>query len=295
VVLVQHVDVAGRGDEDVALGRSLGHRHDPEAVHRGFERLERVDFGHDDISAQALGAQPDAAAAPAVPGHDHLLAGDEHVGRADDAVHGALARAIAVVEQVLGHCVVDRDHGEHQLAIVRHRAQADDAGGGFLGAADDAVEQLAALLVQRADQVRAVVHGDVGLEIERGLDVLVVGRVVFTLDRVDGHLVMGDERGSNVILGRERVGRGQHHVCAAGLQDAHQVGRLARDVQTRGNAQAVQRPLFGEPRFDQVEHRHLARGPLHAEPALVCQADVLDVVVSAHSVETPFIGLQVAG
>ena len=178
--------------------------------------------------------------------------------------------------------VVDGDDGEHELAVVGHRAQADDAGRGLLGAADDAVEQLAALLVERADQVRAVVHGDVRLEVERGLDVLVVGGVVLALDGVDRHLVVRHQRRGHVVLRRQRVGRGQHHVGAAGLQHAHQVGRLARDVQTGRDAHAGQRPLLGEALLELIQHRHLACGPLHAEPALLGQADVLDVVIVGH-------------
>ena len=118
----------------------FGHRHDTEAVHDRFQRLQRVNLGDDDVGAQPLGPHGDAAAAPAVAADHNVLAGDQHVGGADDAVHGALARAVAVIEQMLGQGIVDGDDREHQLAVCGHRPQADDAGGGFLGAADDAVQ-----------------------------------------------------------------------------------------------------------------------------------------------------------
>ena len=229
-----------------------------------------------------FGPHGDAAAAPAVARDDHRLAGDQHIGRADHAVHGALARAITVVKQVLGHGVVHGDHGEHQLVVVRHGAQPDHAGGGFLGAADDAVQQLTALFVQRAHQVGAVIHRDVRLEIERGLDVVVVGGVVLALDGVDRHFIVRDQCGGHVVLRRKRVGCDQHHIGAAGLQHAHQVRGLAGDVQTRRDAQPVQRALFGEPLLDQIQHRHLARRPLHPKAALLCQVDVFDVVIRSH-------------
>ena len=54
------------------------------------------------------------------------------------------------------------------------RLQPDDAGGGLLGAADDVAELLAAGGVEDADHVGAVVHRDVRLVVDRGLDVLVV-------------------------------------------------------------------------------------------------------------------------
>ena len=266
------------------IARSVSHRHHAEAVHDRFERLHRVNLGDDHIAAQPIGPAGDAAAAPAVAGHHDRLAGDEHVGGADHAVQGALAGAVAVVEQMLGQRVVHRDDGEHQLAVVGHRAQPDDAGRRLLGAADDAVEQLAALLVDGAHQVGAVVHRDVRLEVERGLDVLVVGRVVLALDGVDRHLIVRHQRGGDVVLRRERVRCGQHHIRAAGLQHAHQVGGLAGHVQARGHANALERLLLLEPCFDQIQHRHLARGPLHAEAALFGETNVFDVVVGAHVV-----------
>ena len=286
-MLVEHVDVAGGGDEDIADRGSVSHRHHTEAVHDRFQRLHRVDFGDDHVAAQPIGPPGNAAAAPAVARHDHRLARDQHVGGADHAVDRALAGAVAVVEQVLSHRVVDCDDGEHQLAVVRHRAQPDDAGGGLLGAADDAVQQLAALLVDRAHQVSAVVHRDVRLEVERGLDVLVVGRVVLALDRVDRHLVVRNEGCGHVVLRRQRVGRGQHHVGAAGLQHAHQIGGLRGDMETGRHANALQRLLLREALLDQIQHRHFTRGPLHAVPALLGQTDVFDVVVGAHSIGTP--------
>ena len=58
-----------------------------------------------------LGAHGQAAAAPAVAGDDEVQAGQQDVGRPEDAVERALARAVAVVEEVLGLGVVDGDDG----------------------------------------------------------------------------------------------------------------------------------------------------------------------------------------
>ena len=52
VLVRDDVLVAGHGDEDVADLGGLGHRHDPEAVHRGFEGADRVDLGDDDVRAE---------------------------------------------------------------------------------------------------------------------------------------------------------------------------------------------------------------------------------------------------
>ena len=57
----------------------------------------------------ALGPHGDARAAPAVAADDEVLARQQDVGGADDAVDRALAGAVAVVEEVLGVGVVDGD------------------------------------------------------------------------------------------------------------------------------------------------------------------------------------------
>src|SRR5262249_19188399 len=113
--------------------------------------------------------------------------------------------------------VVDGQHRELQRAVGGHGPQPDDAGGGLLGAADDAVEQLGAVLVDGADQVGAVVHGQVRLVVEGGLDVLVIGGGVLAFDGVSRNLVVRHQAGGHLVLGGERVGGAQHDIGAAEL------------------------------------------------------------------------------
>ena len=110
-------------------------------------------------------------------------------------------------------------------------------------AADDVAELLAPGGVEDADHVGAVVHRQLRLVVDRGLDVLVVGVVVLALDREDGDVVLVDERRGDVVLGRERVGRAEHDVRAAGLERAHQVRGLGGHVQAGGDAVAGERLL----------------------------------------------------
>jgi len=56
--------------------------------------------------------------------------------------------------------------------------------------------------VQRADQVRTVVHRDVGAMRQGRADVLVVRGVIFTLDREHLDPVVLDEMGGDVVLRR---------------------------------------------------------------------------------------------
>ena len=82
-----------------------------------------------------------------------------------------------------------------------------------------------------ADEVGAVVHRDVRPVLQGGGDVAIVARLVLALDGVDGDAEVLHEAGGHVVLGRQRVGRDQHEVGAAGHQGAGQVGGLGRDVQ----------------------------------------------------------------
>ena len=77
-----------------------------------------------------------ALAAPAVTGHDDVLAGHDEVGGTVDAVPDALSGAVAVVEKVLACGIVHLHHREAERSGAVHGFQAQDAGGGFLAAPD---------------------------------------------------------------------------------------------------------------------------------------------------------------
>ena len=166
------------------------HRHHTEAVHHGFQRAQRIDFGDDDVGAHTFGAHGNALAAPTVAADDKVLAGQQHIGGADNAINGALPGAIAVVEEVLSLRIVDRHYREFQLALRGHRAQPDYTRRRLFGAADHIGEQFAATGVQHGNQVHAVVHGNVRTHIEYTVHVRVVLLVAFTFDRIDRHFVV---------------------------------------------------------------------------------------------------------
>jgi len=116
------VFVAGECDEEVPEGGGVGHGHDEEAIHGGFEGFDVVDFGDDDVCAHATGAHGESFAAPAVSGGDDAFAGEQEVGGTDDAVDGGLSGAVSVVEEVLGGGVVDGDDGEEEFSGLFHGA-----------------------------------------------------------------------------------------------------------------------------------------------------------------------------
>src|SRR5882672_2425896 len=104
-----HAFVPGHGDENVAFFHRFRHRHNAEAVHDRFNALDRVNFGDDDVRAEALRTHGHAAPAPTVTGDHDFEAREQHIGGANDAVNRGLTSAVAIVEEVLGHRVVHGD------------------------------------------------------------------------------------------------------------------------------------------------------------------------------------------
>ena len=257
------------------------HAHHAEAVHHGFDRLRRIDFGDDDLSAQTARAAGQSAATPAVAGDDELRARQQEVGGANDAVDGGLSGAVAVVEQVLGVGVVDRDDGIAQHALLRHGAQADDAGGGLFGAGNHAIEHVGALGERDGDQVGAVIHGDVRLVIERRHDVRVVGIVVLALDGVDRDVVVAHQAGGDIVLRGQRIGGAQHNIGAAIAQGDGQVGGFSRHVQAGRNAHALQRLVLDEVLADDLQDLHGLVGPVNALLAHIGKCEVGDIAGGA--------------
>ena len=190
----------------------------------------------------------------------------------------ALARAVAVVEQVLGLGLVDRHDREAERAVGGHRLEADDAGGGLLGAGEDLRDLRRPLAVEQRHEVAAVVHRDLRPRVGDGVEVRVVGVAVLAAPRVRRDPVLGDERRGDVVLGRERVRGGEEDLRAAGLERPHQVRGLGGDVEAGADAQALERAVALEALADQAQDGHLPLGPFDASDALGGEAEVRDVV-----------------
>jgi hypothetical protein len=236
------------------------------------------------------------------PRDDDVQTRDEQVRRADDPVHRRLPRAVAVVEEVLGFGLVDGDDRELQHARLLHGLEPDHAGRGLLGPADQAVEESLPVLLrealrplpdhrvdlgvaiqrqkkQRRDEIRAVVHRQVRAVRQGGADVVVVGRVVLSLDRVRRNAVVGHEGGGYLILRRQRVGRTENQVRASRGQRPGEVRRLAGHVETRREAHTLERLLLFEALADLPEDRHARVGPLDAGLSARGQTQILDVAL----------------
>ena len=95
--------------------------------------------------------------------------------------------------------------------------------------------------VRERDQVGAVVERDLRPGGDQRRDAVGVGGGVLAVAGMDLG-ALGDERGRDLVLRRERVGRAQAGARAAGDQRADEVGGLARDVQAGRDTQPLERP-----------------------------------------------------
>jgi hypothetical protein len=199
---------------------------------------------------------------------DDNPASQKQIGGAQDAVDRALAGSVAVVEEVLRLGVVDGDDGIGEGTSGMHGAQADDAGGGFLRAPNDGGEQLSALGMERIHQVAAVVERDVGLQVKRGVDVLVVGLGVRPVDSIGFETVVRDQVCGHVVLRAQRVAGAEPQLSPASSQRDGKVGRLAGDMQAGRQTQALQRLLLLEALANERQHWHFGGGPFRPRAAL---------------------------
>ena len=158
-------------------GRLAGGHH-LEAVHQRLEGADRVDLDDRDVRAVAGHPRRDPLAHPAVAGDDDLAAGDEDVRRPQDPVERALAGAVAVVEEVLGLGLVDRDDREAEGVVGGHRPQPDDAGRRLLGPGEDLRDLAGPLAVEQRHEVAAVVHRQLRMGVGDRVEVRVVGVAV---------------------------------------------------------------------------------------------------------------------
>ena len=219
-----------------------------------------------------------ALAAPAVPGHDHLLARDDQVRRAVDAVEHGLARAVAVVEQVLAVGVVDGDHREGQPPLALERAQAQHAGGRLLAAAQDAGAERGAARKQRVQQVAPVVDDDVRPARGGALDIGLILPLRRAVARADADPARGERR-RHVVLRGERVAAGHVHLGPARGEHAAQAGGLGLEVDGQGDFEPAERLFLTELRLDAGEQRHIAPRPFDLVLAGGGEGSVADAAV----------------
>ena len=241
VVERDHIDIAGRGNENVADRRRLVHRRDLVALHRRLQRADRVDLGHHDARALAPEARRRTLADIAKAAHDADLAGEHHIGGALDAVDQALADAIEIVEFRLGDAVIDVERRRLQFAVAHHLVKPVHPGCRLFRDAADFGEQMRMPVMHDLCRIAAIVEDHVRDPAIRPLQGLFDAPFVFLLGLPlpgeDRDAARRDRRGG-VVLCRIDVARAPAHRSAEMNECLDQDRGLDRHVQAAGDAGA---------------------------------------------------------
>ncbi len=298
VLVVDHVDVPRRSDEDVGLVAGVIHGDDAIAFHRCLQRADRVDLGDPDLGRESAQRLRRALADVTVTVDHGHLARDHHIGCALDAIDERLPATVQVVELRLGNRIVDVDGGKAEPPLFVHLVEALDAGRGLFGdsldggpkprvemrigrqAPRDGAEQGELFLVGRVGndrpvglrhgpqvheqrRVAAVVEDHVRAPIVRPFEDAMGEFPVFG----EGLALVGEHRrtrgrhgGGGVILGRVDVARRPANFRAERLERVDEYGGLDGHVQRAGDARAAQRLLRSELFANRHQARHLGLG-----------------------------------
>ena len=113
--------------------------------------------------------------------------------------------------------------------------------------------------MERAYQIRSIIHGEMGSVLQSRKNVIIVGPVVFTSDGENRDLIIRHEGGGHVILCREGIGCAECEIRTTRLQGFCQAGRFSSHMKAGGKPESLQR-FFGlkpGPDFSQNRHTHL--------------------------------------
>ncbi len=107
---------------------------------------------------------------------------------------------------------------------------------------------------------------------------LIVRFVVLAFDGEHPDPVVLHERGGDLILCAQGIGRAYPDVRASRLERLGEIGGLRRHVQARRDADALEGAVTLEAFLDLPEHRHGGFSPLDFEFALVGEFNIPDIV-----------------
>ncbi len=258
--LTDNVRAACYGNKEVADLRRLAHRHYLKAVHNSFHSLYRVYLSNYDLSAQALRSHSNTLAAPAVARDNNVFPRNDKVRRAVYPIPHRLTRAVAVVEQMLTVRVVNKNHRELQRLCLIHSQQTNNARSGLLAAADNVRDKVGALVVDKVNEITAVVDDDVRSAINNLRDVTVVFFLCGVIPREHVQSVMNQRR-RNVVLCRQRIAASDIHLRASRRQHLAKIRGLSLKVYRQSHLQPLERLLRRKFLFDTVKQRHIALDP----------------------------------
>jgi hypothetical protein len=179
---------------------------------------------------------------------------------------------------MFGQRVVHSNDGVFQHAIFFHRPQTNNTGGGLFRSANHFRQLVSTLFMQNPHHVGPIVHGDLRPMVQSGVDVFVIGFVVFAFDRVSPNAMDFNQSGGHFVLGGKGVRRAQHDVGTTGFQGNGQIRRFRSHMQTSGHPDPFKGLFLFIPFFNQSEDGHFPFRPCDALFSRIGQTNIFDVI-----------------
>ena len=178
----QDVSAAGGGNEDLALGGSLGHRENLVAGNGSLESVDGVNLGDQDTGTHGAESHGATLSDVTETGDNGGLSGNHDIGGTLDTVNEGLAASVKVVELGLGDGVVDVDGRNKKLALLEHLVKVVDTGGGLLRDTVAVLQERGVLGVDKSGKISSVIEDKVELlAILEGEELLLKAPVVLLL------------------------------------------------------------------------------------------------------------------
>ena len=131
VVMGDHIDITGGGDENIRLVCRPIHSDHTVAFHGRLQRTNRIHFNHPNLRGQSSQGLSTAFADITVTDNHSNFACDHDIGGALDAVNQGLTAAVEVVKFGLCDRVVNVHGREAKRAFGCHLIETMNTGGGF--------------------------------------------------------------------------------------------------------------------------------------------------------------------
>ena len=261
--------------EDVSERSRLVHLHDLEAVHNRLHCLDRVNLGNDDLGTETLGAHCHALSAPAVTCYHHVLTCNDEVCSTVDTVPNRLTCTVAIIEEVLAICIVDKHHRELQSLRIVQLHESEDACCGLLAASDDIRDKVCIFSVHQVHKVSAIVNDDVRSYLQHAADMCLIflRSCIIPCKHIQTCL---NEGCSYVVLGRKRIASCNIHLSATCCEHFAQISGLSLEVNRECYLKSLERKCCLELFLESVEKRHVVPYPIDLEPAVRPELDVSD-------------------
>src|SRR4029453_7834119 len=97
----------------------------------------------------------------------------------------------------------------------------------------------------------------------------IISFIIFSLDSIDGYLVVLYQRRRDIVLRGKRIGRAQDDIRATGFQGLNQIGGFRGNMKASGKTHAPERLLLAKSLAHALQNRHVLTGPYYPLPSVL--------------------------